>query len=71
VKKFCANCAREHEERGWFCGIECRKQFRNRKRSERAGEVCRLCGRRRPKPKQVDAVLSEHKAIQESSVCPM
>lgn len=66
MTKFCANCGKHHENRGFFCSTECRREFRNRKRSERAGQVCRLCGRRIPKKREFGGVRSEHNVLQES-----
>jgi hypothetical protein len=69
VTKFCAECGAKHEMRGFFCSTDCRREFRNRKRNERAGKYCRLCKRRMPKQHATTPVLSEHNATQES-VCP-
>ncbi len=73
MTKFCANCGSHHEQRGFFCTADCRKDFRNKKRSERAGMKCRLCGRRIPRPKVQEPVLDgvprEHKALEESGPC--
>jgi hypothetical protein len=51
--------------RGFFCSTDCRRDFRNRKRNERAGKYCRLCKRRMPKQRESDPVLSEHTITQE------
>jgi NMD protein affecting ribosome stability and mRNA decay len=70
MQKFCPQCGNTHEERGMMCSAECRRKFRNRKRSEKAGEKCRLCGRRIPRPRvkqeELDGVPSEHNGVQES-----
>lgn len=68
MQKFCANCGAHHENKGFFCSPECRREFRNKKRSERAGKKCRLCGRVFPRPRvkqeQEDGVLGEHKLLE-------
>jgi hypothetical protein len=66
MTKFCAECGEKHEMRGFFCGTDCRREFRNRKRNERAGKYCRLCKRRMPKQRESGPVLSEHTISQES-----
>jgi hypothetical protein len=71
MTKFCANCGGHHEQRGFFCSTDCRRDFRNRKRQERAGKLCRLCGRRMPKPKELGAVPREHALPEESQSCPV
>jgi hypothetical protein len=75
MEKFCANCGGHHEQRGFFCTTDCRRDFRNRKRNEKAGKKCRLCGRVIPRPRtqqsQQDAVLREHRLPEESQSCPV
>lgn len=49
--------------RGKTCGPICQRALGNAKRSKRAGEKCRLCGRRFPRAKELKPVPSEHNAI--------
>jgi hypothetical protein len=42
------------------CKVECQRELRRQRRSERALMFCRLCGRRGRQPKVVGPVLHEH-----------
>lgn len=68
MTKHCAECGEIHEQRGFFCTPACRRDFRNRKRAEKAGKRCRLCGRVFPHPRikqeQRDGVPREHTYIE-------
>ena len=44
------------------CGPDCQRELNRQKAQERAGLVCRLCGRRHNKPRQQPPVLSPHTA---------
>jgi hypothetical protein len=80
MTKFCPNCGTPHEERGLFCKEKgCHKDFRRKKRNERAEKHCRLCARpgspeewarfrrwRKAEQKELDRVLSGHSKPQES-----
>lgn len=65
IPLYCTVCRGEipSGRRGKTCRPECQRALANAKRHKRAGEKCRLCGRRFPRAKELKAVPSEHSAI--------
>jgi len=67
---FCILCKSEipavRQRRGAAtCSVECQRELRRQRRSERTLMFCRLCGRRGRQPKIVGPVLHEHSAVLE------
>lgn len=65
IALYCMVCTKLMPEgrRGKTCTPECQRSLGNAKRSKRAGEKCRLCGRRFPRAKELKPVPSRHNAI--------
>jgi transposase-like protein len=51
LSKHCIQCGELHDGRSNYCCDECERTFNNKKRAERAGKKCRLCGRKYRKPR--------------------
>lgn len=56
MTRYCTFCGKPLDEKralgkSHYCNSDCRRSAVNEKRAHRAGEVCRSCGRRIPKPK--------------------